>query len=287
MRLRSSRGEFVPGRCRAANLCAYCARLAAVENAECLWIDAMAGAAPTLWLVLTTRSTNATPAAYYEARRHVLRALKRRWPAAEVAMLFEMTTGHGSRSGGERRPHWNLWVKGVAGFEQEAAQLAIRVWCGRADVDAVAQAQSWRNVHDMRGLTRYCAMHFQKQDQAPPTGWRGHRFSTSRGYFARPMPEVRAEARASLRAGRRLWAARNLLGEDAPAELVELEAAAMAEREAATTWELVRVGRTPGGVLVPGAVVDPRPTEGLRRVCGQLVDLKTGELVFTRRGPPP
>src|SRR4051794_28082344 len=41
LRLRSSLGEVVPGRCRATNKCAYCARLAAVETSEMLMLDAM------------------------------------------------------------------------------------------------------------------------------------------------------------------------------------------------------------------------------------------------------
>jgi hypothetical protein len=57
MVLRSSEGEIVLGRCRAVNLCPYCARLAAVENAEVLALDAMSGAAPALYGVLTTSST--------------------------------------------------------------------------------------------------------------------------------------------------------------------------------------------------------------------------------------
>src|SRR4051812_24421841 len=42
---------LIPGRCRATNLCDYCARLAAIENAEVLAIDAEQTGGPALWAV--------------------------------------------------------------------------------------------------------------------------------------------------------------------------------------------------------------------------------------------
>src|SRR3954467_948710 len=68
-RLESTLGKLVPGRCRATNLCDYCARLAAVENAEVLAIDAMTNTAPALWTVLTTR-TAPTPTGAFKDARH-------------------------------------------------------------------------------------------------------------------------------------------------------------------------------------------------------------------------
>src|SRR5690242_6423123 len=56
LRLLSSRGELVRGRCGATRLCDYCAKLAAVEVSEMLALDAMEGNAPTVWCVLTTRN---------------------------------------------------------------------------------------------------------------------------------------------------------------------------------------------------------------------------------------
>lgn len=76
--LRSSQGELVVGRCRATNLCPYCARLYTRETVEMLILDAMEWA-PSLWIVLTARE-HLTRA---ECRRHlrqVLLASRRRWP---------------------------------------------------------------------------------------------------------------------------------------------------------------------------------------------------------------
>src|SRR3954447_789063 len=96
-------GELVRGRCHATNLCGYCAKLGAVENAEMLALDALAGRAPELWAVLTTRTATVATAPFYEARRAIVRALRRRdrWPGAEVACLVEFTTGYGEKSGGK------------------------------------------------------------------------------------------------------------------------------------------------------------------------------------------
>jgi hypothetical protein len=68
---------------------------------------------------------------------------------------------------------------------------------------------------------RYLALHFLKESQAPPRGWRGHRFMTSRGYLARSAAELRADARRSLRLKRLLWR-----GLDLPTAELELSLAA-------------------------------------------------------------
>lgn len=262
-RLKSSSGEFKPVRCKATNLCRYCAKLTAVENAEMLWLDALNGSAPSLWVILTTRSANPDPAAFYDSRRKLLLALKRRWPDAEVATLLEFSTGYGPRSGGIRRPHWNLLLKGVpAGAAGRVREVVDRVWCGR--VDAEPQGQKVVPLHDAGGLVKYLALHFQKESQAPPAGWRGHRFMTSRGYFgAASAAAVRAEARTSLRAKRDVWKARQRLGSDGSVpdpQLVELEAAVIRAERESESWELVHTRQFPGSlVFAPGAAVDRAP----------------------------
>lgn len=201
MRLRNGAGELVPGRCGSTNQCDYCARLGAVENAELLALDALGGTAPAVWACLTTAQAVPDPAAFYRAREAVIRALRRRWPACEYAALVEFTTGYGERSGGLRRPHWNLLLKGIPREDAErVAEVVKSVWCSRHDVVASPDAQWVGPVSEFGGLMRYIALHFQKESQRPPDGWRGHRFLKSRGY----LDVDEATIRASKAFGRRV-----------------------------------------------------------------------------------
>jgi hypothetical protein len=144
-------------------------------------------------------------------------AIRNRWPEFQYACLIEFTTGHAERSGGHRRPHGNLFVRGVSVDDREELQaLVASVWVPRMiehwDRSERYAASAFRQqrvdvVHEMRGLTRYVALHFLKESQAPPKGWRGQRFRASQGYFAESRAVVREQARESLRAGRRLWKA--------------------------------------------------------------------------------
>lgn len=202
MRLLGSNGRLVSMRCRAVNKCDYCAMLAAVEWSEMLALDAMDNA-PGVWLVLTTRSTSPLPADFYNARRLLMRAIKRRWPDAEYLCIVEFTTGYGERSGGKRRPHWNVLLKGVpTGDLAELEALVRERWC--AHVDAEPEAQFAGAVYEQGGLMRYLALHFLKESQRPPRGWRGSRVTASRGYFARPRWQVRRDAQRALRVKREL-----------------------------------------------------------------------------------
>lgn len=249
MRLLSSHGELVRGRCGSVNLCHYCSRLRAVENAELLALDALAGCAPRLWCVLTTRQAEPDPTAFWRAREKVIRALRRRFPALEYAALVEFTTGYGPLSGGRRRPHWNLLLKGVGPEDVDQVQdVVVRVWCGHPDVDAEPWAQFVGQVAEVGGLMRYLALHFLKESQAPPHGWTGHRFLKSKGYLAGSTPEAREAARASLRFKRELWKAMKDGVEGAAAEARAREAIALAD---ATTWRTFDVT----GLLLAGCDV--------------------------------
>ena len=194
----SDRDVMVQGRCKATNLCDYCGRLAAVENTEMLALDALEGEAPELWTVLSTRTSTVDMSRFYGALQLVVRHLRARWPGLEYASLLEYTTGYGPRSGGRRRPHWNLLWKGVpAGDRAELHAIASRIWCEH--VDAGPRGQKTTVVRDV-GLMRYLALHFQKESQRPPAGFRGQRFNCSRGYFReRTRREMRLVARRSLR----------------------------------------------------------------------------------------
>lgn len=230
------RVSWVRGRCKATNLCDYCARASAVETSEMLWLDACAFA-PGYLVVLTAREFLERA----ECRRHLdhlRRSLKKRWPAIEWAVLVEF----------QRRGalHLNLLLKGIPeGAEDAVHDVVAPFWCAR--VDAEPWAQSVTSVYDGGGVIRYLAHHFNKPSQAPPRGWRGHRFSCTRGYLARPAGVMREEARRSLRM--------RAIARQVPMELVEL-AAQIAEE---TVWELWEV-RGPGAVIEPFRQVVREPS---------------------------
>jgi hypothetical protein len=234
-RLLSSHGELVPGRCRATNLCAYCARLNAVETSEMLALDAMEGAAPVVWAVLTTRTPSVDPSRFYLSRRQVQKALRRRWPSLQVAWVIEYTTGYGPRSGGLRRPHWNALLKGIPADDVDQVRDVITsVWCARED--ALPGSQFVGQVAEVGGLMRYLALHFLKESQTPPPGWSGHRFTATRGYLWTDTPSARAAARRSLRIKREIHRAQKRGLEGIEAEQAAAEAMAVAD---ATTWAFV------------------------------------------------
>lgn len=271
LRLESTLGQLVPGRCKATNLCVHCARLAAIENAEILALDAMGNCAPAVWSVTGTRTATFDVGRFKDARHRMRDTVKERWPAAEAATLIEFTTGYGTHAGGERRPHWNDLWKGIPAEDADELQERVAwVWCKY--VDAEPRAQYADTVGNAGGLMRYLALHFQKESQAPPIGWRGHRFRTTRGYLAQPMAQAREQARASLRLKRELWKAHNAGLEGQAAEdaaqraLYELDELA---------WTLVRLVDVPtdfGSKGDPAAwetmVVPVERSGGRRRAAG-------------------
>jgi len=193
-----------------------------------LYLDACEYA-PKFLVVLTAREylTRA------DCRRHLeqlRRRLRKDWPAIEWAILVEF----------QRRGalHLNLLIKGVPDEDERPLQeLTAAFWCSR--VDAEPWAQSCTSVYDGGGVIRYLAHHFNKPAQAPPRGWRGHRFSCTRGYLVRPASEMRLEARRALRLKRLLW-------KGIPGDFLEAEL----QLRDAVVWELWSVGRR-GAVLEP------------------------------------
>lgn len=255
--LLSSHGELVRGRCRATNLCEYCARLNAVETSEMLALDAVeGGAAPQVWMVLTTRTATLDVSTFYRSREKLQRALRRRWPALEVAWIVEFTTGYGPRSGGLRRPHWNALLKGVTADDVAEIEAVVgQVWCAR--VDARPEAQFVGQVAEVGGLMRYLVLHFLKESQAPPPGWSGHRYTATRGYLWTDTPTARAAARRSLRGKREVHRAITRGLSPAEAEVAAAGAMALAD---ATTWQFIDPADLTHGQRWPVHI--PRPQEG-------------------------
>lgn len=226
LRLASSAGALVPGRCRATNLCQYCQTLYVVETVEMLTLDAIENA-PTCWLVLTARE-HLTRADTYDHLRQLRKALRKRWPQIEWFVQVEF----------QRRGalHLNLLVKGVP-VEQldELRSRAVAQWCSR--VDALPRGQWAGAVEDGVGVVRYISKmlaHGLKAEQRPPIGWRGHRTSQTRGYLVRPASVMRKEARRSLTVKRELHKL-----EDLDAHERELELQLRLRAIDRTRWELV------------------------------------------------
>jgi hypothetical protein len=220
-----------------------------------LALDALAGDAPQVYAVLTTRSVETDPAAFYDARRAVLDALRRDFPQVRYCAIAEFTTGFAARSGGARRPHWNLLLKGVDPARVARARKIIKdAWCGALGADASRDAQYVARVAHEGGLLKYLALHFLKEAQAPPKSWRGKQrvtFSTSRnkagGYFTLPVWKQRAQAQASLRLKRELWRVGEL-GIDG--ELALSIARGNVERAARKRWHLVHLNADPATGVV-------------------------------------
>jgi len=55
-----------------------------------------------------------------------------------------------------------------------------------------------KELRTFAGLVHYLSMHHGKVPQRPPKEWRGMHHRPSRGYFHRPVPELRSEAKAQL-----------------------------------------------------------------------------------------
>ncbi len=235
LRLRSDHGELVRLRGGSVNVCAYCATLAAVENCEMLALDAMQGDPPTALLVLGTRTATIDMAGFYRGLAQVMRAIRRQWPAAQYASLVEFTTGYGPRSGGLRRPHWNLLLKGVpADATDRLHAIAAPVWCRH--VDAEPSVQHAASIYAAGGLMKYLALHFQKVSQQPPADFTGQRFNCSRGYFTGcTRATARARAHEALALKREVWKASQRSDD---AHEVELNAQLAHRRNLATRWVL-------------------------------------------------
>lgn len=229
-------GELHEGRCKATNLCRYCQRLYVIETVEMLLLDALQDA-PTVWVVLTARE-HLTRAECRAHLRQLRRAVRKRWPKVEWFVQVEF----------QRRGalHLNLLVKGVT--REDAAALGrvlSDVWCRR--VDAAPVGQWCEEIDNGPGALLYISKmlaHGLKAEQAPPVGWRGHRTSQTRGYLVRPASVMREEARASLRAKRRLWRAIDRAtiangGDAPPAALVELVYEQLEAHELRASWTLV------------------------------------------------
>lgn len=181
--------------------CLSCGPRRARETARILLLDAQSGP-PRHCITLTTRDPNTTGEMYRRASEAVFRRLRRRYGRVEYFGRIEFTTGRGPRSGGARRIHGHYVVKGLAGVDSsEAAEIVRESW-RRSLARNGSSFEAWRiEVAGLRtpvGVLHYLSLHHAKAEQLPPEGWRGMAERPSRGYFHRPIAELREEARAQL-----------------------------------------------------------------------------------------
>jgi hypothetical protein len=258
-------GEFVPARCGATNRCAYCAYLAVVENALVVALDAEAGGYPRVGATLTTADPVHNPAEFRVAVADVFKALRRSLGTVEYLGFMEWTTGKAARSGGKRRAHQHVLLKGVDHDQAPVVEALLRRhWRLGSQVEA-------RPLRSVAGATAYLVHHHNKASQAPPAGYSGKRLRPSRGYYARPVAELRRTAHELLVSKRLRKAARRSIVwealDGAPEELVDAElraAIAQARRE----HEMVTFVRLDhrGGILPPREWRGERDDAGTRVV---------------------
>jgi len=186
--------------------CLSCGPRRARETARILLLDAKQEP-PTHCIALTTRDPATTAEMYRTASEAVFRRLRRRFGRVEYFGRIEFTTGRGPGSGGARRIHGHYVVKGLAGVACAEAEEIVRGSWRRSLARNGSSFEAWRiEVAELRtpvGALHYLSLHHAKAEQLPPEGWRGMAERPSRGYFSRPIAELREEARGN--SGPRAW----------------------------------------------------------------------------------
>jgi hypothetical protein len=133
---------------------------------------------------------------------------------ARYAWFREWTTG---RADGIRRTHYHsTWALDDDDQAAEVARISNRVWATRTNAYS-EKAHGWKPVWDAGGLTRYIAGlvgHHLKSGQAPPPGWTGRRFGTSKGFYAIDSRDLERTAKAAVRDERLRWHLERAMADD-------------------------------------------------------------------------
>ncbi|HEY8705186.1 MAG TPA: hypothetical protein VIL98_10555 [Gaiellaceae bacterium] len=178
--------------------------LSAFENALVVRLDALEGRLYPTWSLTTTTAKPWTLVRHVEVMADLNTAEKMLWKwmrrdlglPVEYLGFVEFTTGESARDG-LRRPHKHHLVKGL-GRPSDGRLVALESQV--SEKWKLYTRGAWRvecrPLRTPMGAVAYLALHHNKLEQNPPEGWKGKRFSPSRGYFERPIAELRAEARA-------------------------------------------------------------------------------------------
>lgn len=186
-------GKLVSLPCASPNLCAYCARRVAIENAAVVRLDAEMGDFPRVGLCLTTVDPDHTPARFGRDVEQAMRFIGSRLGEVRSLVVVEWTTGKAKTSGGHRRIHAHGLLKDADPVEAVKVERELRgFWKKRTGAHRV----ELRELRTAAGATAYLVQHHLKLEQAAPLNLKGvKRFRPGRGYFSRPLSELRTAAR--------------------------------------------------------------------------------------------
>jgi hypothetical protein len=162
--------------------CPVCGPRRAALTARTLLLDAQVDP-PSHVVTLTTRATVSA----YDFRKgmeRLARALRKGGQRFEYFARVEFTSG---ASRGVRRMHAHVLCKGLTTDVRVLRSVVRKAW-----------PHGWVQVAELRtvgGAIHYLGLHEAKASQLPPESWRGMAERASRGYWHRPVRELRKEAR--------------------------------------------------------------------------------------------
>jgi len=181
--------------------CPVCGPRRARLLARTLVLDA--AIRPPGWcMTLTTADPETASETFRGGMAYVGKRL-RRWWEVEYFAKVEFTTGRGRKAGGQRRMHAHALLKGLEGADllnvEEVVRSAWRASTGAYVVEVAELRVPSAALH-------YLGLHHSKASQLPPASWRGMAERASRGYWSKPVAELREEAKRQLWAESLTWA---------------------------------------------------------------------------------
>lgn len=214
-------GELLPIPC-GRNSCLYCRPRNVQITAAMVGLAASRSPHPPTYAVLSTTRDEVDQATLRNGWKDVARRVRREvCPRVDYAWFREWTTGRHDLRGVRRTHYHSIWTRLNGAQAAAVADVSREVWARLAGAWS-KQAHGYERIWDAGGLARYVAGlagHHLKTGQAPPTGWKGRRYGTSRGFYAGDARELRAEAEAVVRDERIAYHLRQELLGAAPDEL--------------------------------------------------------------------
>ena len=258
--------KLAPVSCKRRD-CPVCGPRKARELARVLILDAQVDC-PTHGMTLTTQDPDISPATFRNGVAAVFKRLRRRYGrSVEYFGMVEFTSGQGTHSGGRRRIHQHILLKGLPAHADvlDVGRDVRETWQASTGATRVEVAE----LRTPGGALGYLALHHKKPKQAPPADWHGMVERHSLRYFHRPIAQLREQARRELQIEAISWST------GLPTAIAALELAA-------GEWKRRSVEEHPDrSVIAPLLETEgaPPPTESdwiMRR--GQFVHRQTGEL---------